>query len=348
MKWIILLLFGLLSFTVSSDEDTYSVNLHIVKLDDLESLIYGQSSSTARTLSSRSDAEFNAVVNDERQRETYSIDHVLAPGEKPHREGLTVTFKKFVKVPCQTCQGVDLHQSSLESTMKLLLKDDSYLRFAQHSDREQMSDPATHQFKFHREIKNGSPIKPVSCIFFSHSTLHKTLAYRLNRWLKKASQENYLQAHKGHHHGLKTMENASYQDFLLGTYCRTGIMEVVLHTKDRGHLPGLIFFDYHLGHALVLEVLPQQTQTPLMARAKTKVSTSQSSESDKPSDEDPCKKLAQLSVSTSSLAALAHEASSQGSHKNDLNSLALPSLNFTLNTIFNDCGLDWSFSSFWQ
>ena len=259
-RMFFLLLLFLKPLTALPNEKTYSINLHVMRLDDLTALIYVQSSVTTQSLASRLEVQFNSIVDEQKQRETYSLDHVLSPGNKPTREALGLAFKKVIKTSSQVREGGDLQHSSLEKTIKLVSKDAPYLHFVQHSDRREMVDSETKQFLFHREIKHGNPIRPEkSKIFFSRSVSHKTIAFQLNRWFSHAQQRGY--GKDGRY--FKTVENGDYQDFLLGTFCRTGIMEIEIYTGSRGKLPGLVFFDYHLKYALILEVLPLQLQQPL-------------------------------------------------------------------------------------
>ncbi|MTI14095.1 hypothetical protein [Sansalvadorimonas verongulae] len=259
---VLIILLILQSSTALPSSEEFAINLHVIRRDHLNGLIYGQLTAVTESQASRMNVKFSTLVSEEKCQETYSLDQCLPKGERPTKEELEVSFRKFTKMPCwQTCRGSRPATSNLKKTIKLLLNDDPYMHIVQHSDSKKM---LTHDgnFKFHQEVKSGS-IKKLKCnkTFFPSSTHRMTFAYQLNRWLKHAQKSDYGQPSPLPRY-LRPFSNEGYQDFLFGTNCCTGIMEVKVNSQSRGPHPGLAFFDYSHNYALVLEVLPSQAHQP--------------------------------------------------------------------------------------
>ena len=254
-------------------EKDYDINLHVIHRKKLEDLLYNTPIHTlsVSTRISRVGAQFHSIVDKVKKRETYAIDHCHDPGKKSASSKLLIMARSHLKIPCPRCRGPGFW--GIPSTTKALLQDPIYFRLSQHSDQMKMVDSETGHFKYQWDFKYGDPVhtkKLATGITLPTSPSSKNLASRINRWLRQACQQDYLKSG----HTMKKLKNEQYQDFLLGTHCGIGIIEVLV-TRPGGEpfQPGLVFYNHQLNDALLIEVLPQDTASPVQQAEACPVST---------------------------------------------------------------------------
>ncbi len=81
----------------------YTINIHVIKRTDIESLLYrAVPEIDVETVISRIGVSFHSERDKEKDRETYAIDHCNNPGYKPIRSILTLKFRGIVKRPSPT------------------------------------------------------------------------------------------------------------------------------------------------------------------------------------------------------------------------------------------------------
>lgn len=234
------------------DEKTYTINIHIFKRSSSDLLIYRAVQQASVTSSiSRVNMSFHSNTNIEKGVETFALDHCLNPREiSPRKINLILSFRSIVKIPEVSCMGDRFF--NLNKFIEIIASDVTYIRLTQHSDRKKMRDAGS--YVFHSDFKYGVPAKPKelrSGIKMFKINSHKNFPSRLNRWLAHSSDVNYIHAK----HTMKFIENFDYHDFLLGSNCNFGIIEVSIINSAAGtNNAGLLFYNFSSSEAMLIEV----------------------------------------------------------------------------------------------
>ena len=224
------------------------VNMHIIDFDKVAELIYRVVPETTVTSKvSRMNASIHSEEDVNKRTETYSLDHCHNPSEKASRHRMTVKYRHTVK----TASGCDKNPViDLNNIILVLLSDPIYIRIAQHRDGKKMIDQESGKYVYHHEFKHGAPMSPKkmnSTLLFPKTMESKTMARKVVKWLRHASNQKYL----SEPHYMSNYEAVA--DFMFGTSCNTTIMEVIIK-KDGVISPALMFYDLHTNHVIVIEV----------------------------------------------------------------------------------------------
>ncbi len=264
-KIIILFLLFVIN-PLSAIEKKYQLNIHIISRSEVEGIIYQATThQPLNTIISRIGVSFHSIVNPEKQTETFAIDHCLNPGEHSARHRMAIVYRSTIKEPVIQCEESDFF--SLTSFSRMIRKDHPYIRLSQHSDRLKMFSEKG--FGFHWDYKYGPPTQPKKLttnikVFYSRSC--KSLASRMNRWFAHASKPGYTAGKKT----MKPIDNEGYQDFLTGSGCRYGIMELTVVNKDSGaHQAGLMFYNLQDDTVIIIEVQTLEEQPVIYTQVNT-------------------------------------------------------------------------------
>ena len=248
----LLILYLLLMITLHcAGDDSHIIRLHVLRMADINALVYRISDRIrVRSLVSRHGVNFHSQINHEKKQKTFAIDHCYNPGEQRGSDELVIKLRSSIKTPCRRCRNI-FEAWTLKDVTSSLMSSPDYFRIAQHSDEKKMiTDKGS--YNIHSELKYGDPInkkKRNELVHISESDSTKTLISRMSRWVIRARQPDYLKKKST----MKSIGSDAYPDFMLGIYCRIGIVEVVAY-RDGKPAPAIILYSHMMDHALMIEV----------------------------------------------------------------------------------------------